>query len=114
LEVAAAGDGPQALSSFVEKPWTGTTAEQYLAATLLLELGHVLFHCRCDGGKPWQPMPAMFGRHLKPCLLWPKRRRAVTRFAEAPFIAQPDISIDYAVMERADKIAMVPCRFRLV
>jgi mannose-1-phosphate guanylyltransferase len=35
----------------------------------------------------------------------------VTRFEEASFIAQPDISIDYAVMEKAEKIAMVPAGF---
>ena len=35
----------------------------------------------------------------------------VTRFAEVPFIAQPDISIDYAVMEKSEKIAMVPAGF---
>lgn len=35
----------------------------------------------------------------------------VTRFDEASFMAQPDISIDYAVMERAAKIAMVPAGF---
>ena len=32
----------------------------------------------------------------------------VTRFEEASFISQPDISIDYAVMEKAEKIYMVP------
>ena len=35
----------------------------------------------------------------------------VTRFLEASFIAQPDISIDYAVMEKAERIAMVPAGF---
>ena len=35
----------------------------------------------------------------------------VTRFDESSFIAQPDISIDYAVMEKAEKIVMVPAVF---
>ncbi len=33
-------------------------------------------------------------------------------FGETDFMAQPDISVDYAVMEKADKIArMVPASF---
>ena len=35
----------------------------------------------------------------------------VKRFEEESFIAQPDISIDYAVMEKAEKISMVPAGF---
>jgi mannose-1-phosphate guanylyltransferase/mannose-6-phosphate isomerase len=35
----------------------------------------------------------------------------VLRFEEDSFIAQPDISIDYAVMEKAQKIAVVPAGF---
>ena len=31
----------------------------------------------------------------------------MTRFEEVSFIAQPDISIDYAVMEKAERIVMV-------
>ena len=36
---------------------------------------------------------------------------AATRFQQESFVAQPDISVDYAVMERAEKIAMVPAGF---
>ena len=43
LEVAAAGDNPLPLQSFVEKP-DRATAEKYLVRPLLLEFGHVLFH----------------------------------------------------------------------
>ena len=32
-------------------------------------------------------------------------------FRRASFVAQPDISIDYALMEKADKIAVVPAGF---
>ena len=35
----------------------------------------------------------------------------MTRFEKDSFIVQPDISIDYAVMEKSDKIAMVPAGF---
>ena len=36
---------------------------------------------------------------------------AVTYFEETSFKAQPDISIDYAVMERAEKVVLVPASF---
>ncbi|MCB1575827.1 MAG: cupin domain-containing protein, partial [Xanthomonadales bacterium] len=32
-------------------------------------------------------------------------------FAREAFLAQPDISIDYAIMERASRVAVVPARF---
>ena len=35
----------------------------------------------------------------------------VTRFNEVSFNAQPNISIDYAVMEKAERIVMVPVSF---
>ena len=38
----------------------------------------------------------------------------MTRFVEESFIAQPDISIDYAVMEKAEKDCHGACRLRLV
>ena len=53
----------------------------------------------------------MFGQRLKLLLQRRKKIKGVTRFEEASFIAQPDISIDYAVMEKAEKIAMVPAGF---
>jgi mannose-1-phosphate guanylyltransferase len=33
------------------------------------------------------------------------------KFDEASFVRQPDISIDYAVMERADNVVLVPAKF---
>ena len=35
----------------------------------------------------------------------------VTHFEETSFIAQPEISIDYAVMEKSKKVFMVPAFF---
>ena len=40
-----------------------------------------------------------------------QEKEGVTRFEKDSFVAQPNISIDYAVMEKADKIAMVPADF---
>ena len=53
----------------------------------------------------------MFGRRLKSAFAEAQEEAGVTRFEETSFIAQPDISIDYAVMEKAENIAMVPAGF---
>ena len=55
-------------------------------------------------------MRAMFGRRQKPLLQTHKKRQALPA-EEASFAAQPDISIDYTVMEKAKKIAMVLAGF---
>ena len=110
LEVAAEADGPQALKSFVEKP-DRATAEQYLA----------------EGRYYWNSGMFCFAADVMAenmaahaAALWAASETAfaeaheevgVTRFEEASFISQPDISIDYAVMEKAEKIYMVPANF---
>ncbi len=38
-------------------------------------------------------------------------RAGMTEFLASAFSALPEISIDYAVMERASNVAMIPCRF---
>ena len=54
-------------------------------------------------GEVWAASKAAFAKA--------KEADGVTRFEEDSFIAQPDISIDYAVMEKAEKIVMVPAGF---
>ena len=110
LEVAAAGDAPQPLKSFVEKP-DQVTAEQYLAegryywnsGMFCFTAGVMAENMAAYAGDVWVASEAAFAEAQEDA--------GVTRFDEASFIAQPDISIDYAVMEKADKIAMVPAGF---
>ena len=110
LEVVEAGDAPQPLKSFVEKP-DRATAEQYLAAgryywnsgLFCFTAGVMAENMAAHAGDVWAASEAAFAEA--------QDEAGVTRFAEASFIAQPDISIDYAVMEKADKIAMVPAGF---
>ena len=110
LEVAETGDGPQPLKSFVEKP-DRATAEQYLAAgryywnsgMFCFTAGVMAKKMAAHAGDVWAASETAFAEAQEDA--------GVTRFAEASFIAQPDISIDYAVMERAEKIAMVPAGF---
>jgi mannose-1-phosphate guanylyltransferase/mannose-6-phosphate isomerase len=110
LEVAAAGDGPQALKSFVEKP-DRATAEQYLAdgryywnsGMFCFTAGVMVENMATHSSDVWAASEAAFAQAHEDT--------GVTRFEEESFIAQPDISIDYAVMENAKKIAMVPAVF---
>jgi mannose-1-phosphate guanylyltransferase/mannose-6-phosphate isomerase len=110
LEVAAAGDGPQPLKSFIEKP-DRETAEAYLAegryywnsGMFCFTAGVMANNMETHAGDVWAASEAAFAEA--------NEEVGVTRFAEASFVAQPDISIDYAVMEKASKIAMVPAGF---
>ena len=110
LEVAAAADAPQPLQSFVEKP-NRTTAEKYLAegryywnsGMFCFTAGVMAENMAAYAGDVWAASETAFAEA--------QEEAGVTRFEEASFIAQPDVSIDYAVMERADKIAMVPAGF---
>jgi mannose-1-phosphate guanylyltransferase/mannose-6-phosphate isomerase len=110
LEVAEPGDGPQPLKSFVEKP-NRATAEQYLAAgryywnsgMFCFAVGVMADNLAAHAGDVWAASEAAFAAA--------QEAAGVTRFEENSFIAQPDISIDYAVMEKAQKIAMVPAGF---
>ena len=110
LEVAAAGNVPQPLKSFVEKP-DRVTAETYLAegrhywnsGMFCFTAGVMAINMAAHAGDVWAASEAAFAEAQEDL--------GVTRFEEGSFIAQPDISIDYAVMENARKIAMVPAAF---
>ena len=110
LEVAAAGDCPQGLKSFVEKP-DRATAEQYLtegryywnSGMFCFTAGAMAENMETHASDVWTASETAFAAA--------QEEAGVTRFEEASFIAQPDISIDYAVMEKAEKIAMVPAGF---
>jgi mannose-1-phosphate guanylyltransferase len=110
LEVAAAGDVPQPLESFVEKP-DRSTAEKYLvegryywnSGMFCFTAAVMAENMAVYAGDVWTASGAAFAEA--------QEEAGVTRFEEASFIPQPDISIDYAVMEKAEKIAMVPAGF---
>ncbi len=110
LEVAAASEAPQKLQSFVEKP-DRATAENYLAegryywnsGMFCFTAGVMAENMASHAGEVWAASDAVYAQATT--------EGAATRFDEASFVAQPDISIDYAVMEKAQDIAMVPAGF---
>ena len=110
LEVDSAHDAPQALKSFVEKP-DRATAEQYLAegryywnsGMFCFTVGVMAENLTALASDVWAGSKAAFAKA--------QEKAGITRFDEGSFMVQPDISIDYAVMEKAEKIVMVPASF---
>ena len=110
LEVTAASDKPQPLQRFVEKP-DRATAEEYLSdgryywnsGMFCFTAGVMAENMATYASDVWMASEVAFAEA--------QEEAGITRFEEASFIAQPNISIDYAVMEKAEKIAMVPAGF---
>ena len=111
LELAAGADtdagAPQPLERFVEKPDSASAAEMIATGKFLWNAGIFLFTA--------QTLIDAFSRSA-PQILTPVRdavgRAAAdlgfTRLAAGPWSAVPDISIDYAIMERAVNLAVMP------
>ena len=110
LEVAKLGDAPQSLKSFIEKP-DRATAEKYLAegryywnsGMFCFTAGVMAENMAAHASDVWAASEVVFADAQEDV--------GVTYFEEANFIAQPNISIDYAVMEKAKRISMVPSGF---
>lgn len=115
IEVAKPSRHSQSVLGFVEKPDL-LTAQEYLASgryywnsgMFCFTAGTILAGLKEHSPQVLASAEAVF-----------EARQAgsgdsaarVTRFGEALFTQQPDISIDYAVMEHADNVTVVPARF---
>ncbi|HET8900165.1 MAG TPA: mannose-1-phosphate guanylyltransferase/mannose-6-phosphate isomerase [Rhodanobacteraceae bacterium] len=106
----AVGDGGFRVDAFVEKP-DRATAEGYLASgDYLWNSG--MFAFRVDA------LLAAAERHCpevlvaaRACYAGLRNHQSPLEFEREAFLAQPDISIDYALMERAARVAVVPATF---
>lgn len=108
LTAALAGTiGPQPLAAFVEKPDAAHAAAMVADGLHLWNAGIFLFSARA--------ILDAFAAHA-PALL-PPATAAVTeaatdlgfiRLAATPWAALPDISVDYAIMEKARNLAVMP------
>lgn len=110
LELSSSPDGsgmPVALKRFVEKPDATRAREMLAAGNFLWNAGIFLFRA--------QDMLAAFQAHapdiIDPVMRSLKEARSdlgFLRLAPEPWDELPDISIDYAVMEHADNLSVVP------
>ncbi|SFN36796.1 mannose-1-phosphate guanylyltransferase/mannose-6-phosphate isomerase [Dokdonella immobilis] len=105
-----AGREGREVAAFVEKP-DRETAERYLAAG-----DHVwnsgMFCFRADAliAAAEKTCPDVLAA-ARACHASESGQSSPVEFAREAFLAQPDISIDYAIMERAKRVAVVPARF---
>lgn len=106
MQVAGAGDGPVKVERFVEKPDAENAARMIADGNYLWNAGIFLFSART--------MIAAFEAHapefIKPvgdALEQAKMDLGFLRLAPAPWDSLPDLSIDYAVLEKAENISAV-------
>ena len=105
----AAADAPQPLARFVEKPNVSRAAKMLAAGNCLWNAGIFLFRART--------IVEAFEAHA-PEMLAPAQEAVnaatqdlgFTRFAAEPWSKLPDVSIDYAIMEKAKNLAVMPYR----
>ena len=110
IEVEKASRRTQKARRFVEKPDL-STAQQYLATgryywnsgMFCFTVGNIL-----QGLKDHAPEVLQAAEHA---LAGSTTQDGVTQFESHAFGLQPNISIDYAVMERASNVTLVPARF---
>ncbi len=116
IEVAKVGSEPQPVLKFVEKP-DRATAMQYLATgRFYWNSGMFCFAAgtMIDALAQHAPEVLTAARHAMASAkpeAGQGTTQSVTRFDVHAFGLQPDISIDYAVMERAKNVMLVPAKF---
>lgn len=116
IEVGALGSEVQPVTKFVEKP-NLATAQEYLATgryywnsgMFCFTAGALLDAMAKHSAEVLDAAKnAMASMQVEPgqgCT------KSIARFDAHTFGIQPDISIDYAVMERADNVTLVPAKF---
>ena len=111
LELAAgttpAADTPAPLVRFVEKPDAGRAAEMLAAGHFLWNAGIFLFTAGAILAAYETHAPDLV-QGVRASLDGAKTDLGFTRLATAPWAGVEDISIDYAIMEKADNLAVMP------
>ncbi|MBK8124635.1 MAG: mannose-1-phosphate guanylyltransferase/mannose-6-phosphate isomerase [Dokdonella sp.] len=100
----------RAVGAFVEKP-DRQTAEAYIASgDHVWNSGMFCFRADALVAAAETTCPDVLAA-ARACHASDSGQVSPIEYAKDTFMAQPDISIDYAVMERAAKVAVVPARF---
>ncbi len=98
---------PLPLTRFVEKPDATSAAQMLAAGTYLWNAGIFLFSARTILAAFGTHQPAMLNP-VKAALVGAQTDLGFLRLAAEPWGQAADISIDYAIMERATNLAVVP------
>lgn len=113
LELAADGDAqadsPQALARFVEKPEAARAADMVAAGNFLWNAGIFLFTAETLIAAYRAHAPELLAA-VEAALKDADTDLGFTRLAAEAWSEAEDISIDYAIMEKADNLAVMPYR----
>lgn len=106
---ALANDAFQ-VGAFVEKPDSETAARYLASGEYLWNSGMFCFRADTVLEIAAQVCPQLLAT-VQACYAAAHERGNALEFMREVFVAQPDISFDYAVMERAERVAVVPASF---
>lgn len=107
LADAASGDGPQALIRFVEKPDMDTAAAMLAEGRHLWNAGIFLFRIDAILAAYRSHAPELLGAVTR-AVSEARTDLGFTRLAPGSWSDVPDVSIDYAIMEHATNLAVMP------
>ena len=107
LEGSHSGDNAVPLRSFKEKPGLEAAAQMLASGRHLWNAGIFLFRC-ADILAAFQAHAPEMLEPARTALEQHKRDLGFTRLSEQAWATLPDISIDYAVMEHANNLSVVP------
>lgn len=110
LEVAALSEKPQTLQSFVEKPDRETAEKFLLEGRYYWNSGIFCFNASTMASALNKYAPNVWAA-AQTAYAESTLEANIRSFKEESYCAQPNISIDYAVMEKARNITVVPAEF---
>lgn len=105
-----AGHDGRRIEAFVEKPDLATARDYLSSGDYYWNAGMFCFAAGALLEAAAKVAPNVFGA-ARACFEASDAAAEPLRFDRERFLAQPDISIDYAIMEKADRGAVVPARF---
>jgi mannose-1-phosphate guanylyltransferase / mannose-6-phosphate isomerase len=108
---AALGDGTaREIAAFVEKPDLATAERYVTSGEYVWNSGMFCFRADALLAAAEQTCPDVLAA-VRACYATAAGNENPVEFARDAFVAMPDISIDYAVMERAQRRAVIPAKF---
>ena len=104
------GSEGREVAAFVEKPDQATAESYLLSGDYTWNSGMFCFRADALIAAAQKACPDVLAA-ARACHASESGQASPVEFSREAFIAQPDISIDYAIMERAPRVAVVPARF---
>ncbi|MGA8277234.1 MAG: mannose-1-phosphate guanylyltransferase/mannose-6-phosphate isomerase [Rhodanobacteraceae bacterium] len=105
-----AGDGAHAVSAFVEKPDRNTAEDYIVSGEYLWNSGVFCFSAGALLDAAAKVCPDVLAA-ARACHARASGAESPVEFDRETFMQQPDISLDYAVMERAGRVAVISAGF---